>query len=182
MPESPGAIFQDITDDQFAMFEEIYKPLEDELLGIATNENFVREGLAQTRTDVGNIFDAAQTGQNITQSRFGLSPTGRDTARSDRSIGLRRALSMAQAENTTRLGLAQTQKNVRSSLVNTGRGLLGSANQGIAAASSMESARVAAHEDAKQQARANNRNMWGQITSAAVTAGTLYATGGTVWI
>lgn len=131
---------QDMADEQYARYKDLYAPMEEELIGEA------REGIDADRfvglatTDVGQQFNTQRTAQRQQMERYGLSPASGAWQGGSRQLGISEALGKSQAANAARMGIEDTNWSRRTGLLAQGQGLQNSAAAGYgSAASSMGS-------------------------------------------
>lgn len=140
-----------ITRDDFANFEEVFAPLEKQVLDIAINRDFSKEGdEAGVRAKEGLAASSRAFERTLSRQNVGLTAEQRKGLA--RRTDLAKARSSAGAENVTRRGLEKRNINLLANLINIGRGIATSATSGLNTAAGLAQSRKLANDAASTAA------------------------------
>ena len=164
---NPDAAQAAITRGMWESFKERYRPLEDEV---------IQTTLASVEPD------AQAAGQRVLDSyanreqqfytnlaRSGQQLSGQDRKAVERRFALQRSLDHLTAVNGTRRGLNERNTNLMGDLVAMGRGVQGSAAQGLGSAANLQSSREAYNAQASAARQNQNLSLLG-IAGGLATA------------
>lgn len=154
--------------NQWKLFEDRYKPLEEEAAGL------IMRDIEPEVTRAGQVAaDAADRTVGMQQrfaNRYGLNTRPQTQEQIDRSNSLQKALDIAQTKNNYRRSWDDERLNKLGELIGIGKGVAGSANQALGDAASMANQRAMAGEQAKQAKDAQQAQMRSSILGAGLAA------------
>lgn len=165
---SPDDTAARVTRDQWQHFLDTYRPVEEDVLRTAQNNDFTAQGDEAGQTARAGVnASAGAAARNI--SRSGGSLTTEEQGALGRRRNLTLAKSAGRAENTTRRTLSDTRTNLLAGLVGVGRGVSNTAMSGLSSAADAAAQREMAYK--QQRAAATSSN----ISTAASAAALLLA-------
>ena len=133
-----------------------FGPVEEQLIGYATNEGAgpggkgtIQSDVAEARSNVVQAFDSGKKGMGINLSRYGATLDADQQKVSDRMHGLAKTKSTVDADNRTRINTGDRQQMVRGQLVNLGRGIKSSGTSNMTTVAGMENTRDIQNDQAE---------------------------------
>jgi len=150
--ESPGDILANITNEDFAIYEQDFLPVEEQLIADATDAESGNKAAEAALADTLSGYDRQRAVGERGLGRTGVAMTAGQQAKVDQLSGLGRTQAGVGSANLARRGQNAQNDATITNLVQAGQSLRGVALQGLGAASSMETQRNQAGEAMKSQA------------------------------
>lgn len=157
---NPQKATADLIKAQDSDFAARYRPIEDQLINYVNSDNETEAAQAGADANRSATLSREQFIRDL--SRTGTNLTARQSGQVDRKLGLSQARAVANAENTTRSQLSDQKLQAKADLIGIGKGIVGSASQGLSNASGNQQRRDAANRAAKDAHR-------GQVTGLVST-------------
>jgi len=172
--KSPDAILANITNEEFAIYESDFLPVEEQLIEEATDKQSGNKAAEAALKDSLEGFDRQRKQFDRGLGRSGIETTGAQQAKLDKGFDRARTRGGVNAANLARRNQIQEDDETITDLVNAGQNLRGVSLQGLGAASNMQHAR-------EQQGRANKAQASSNFMSNVGTgAGIGFSIGGPV--
>lgn len=156
---------------QWERYQQLYTPVEDELLASLNKSNATQTAAAAEAT--------AQRGHEATariRERYGIAEIDPEIAQRNREIET--TLAGSSAFNQTRLAEFDRRDNVRAALVGVGQGLLNQATGGLTSAAGMHASRESSYANALANYNAQQAQIAAQRSAQrSSTAGGLLSAG-----
>ena len=165
--------FQQLTDAQWKMYLDKYRPLETKLFNELNDPNAAENAAQAAEADTTRIYNATQDMTARRLSRFGAQPDNAEQTSIDRNRNLSEALSTAKAGNSARTGTIDQNTEMLGNAISIGKDVAATTSQGLSQAASMAQTRESAYQQQKQAYQSN------VMSSAVMGAGLGYAIAGT---
>jgi len=170
----PGDILAAITNEDFAIYEDDFLPVEEDLIAEVTDPASGNNAASQALQDALAGFDRQKSVADRGLGRTGTSVTVGQQSKLDSARGLARSTTGVGAANLARRNQNADNDATITNLVQAGQSLRGVALQGLGAAANMSSQRDA-------QGRANDAQAQaGFLSNVGTGAGVGFAVGGPV--
>ena len=166
---SPDATAARVTRDQWQHFLDTYRPVEEDVLRSAMNNDFSAQGDEAGQTARAGVNASAGTAaRNI--SRTGGSLTTEEQGALGRRQNLTLAKSAGRAENTTRRTLSDTRTNLLAGIVGIGNGVSNTAMSGLSSAADAAAQREMAYKQQRAATTSSNISMAASVASLLIFA------------
>jgi len=150
---NPGDAQQRLTRAQFRQFQREFEPLQNEAIARIQDLNAANELADNAGTRVAEAFNAQARAGERRATRRGIALSGDERRVAGRTRDLARAVGIADAENTTRRAVRESQGQTAADALNIGRDISGQASQALSSAAGLESARDRTGDRLKAQQR-----------------------------
>lgn len=159
----PQAAQAQLIREQWDYAKEVYHPLENAAIAEVTGGV---EDEANRAGDIAtNAFGRAREQRGRDMARYGVSQTDRQRKSNTRRAAIAETTGVADAENSTRRSVEDRNMNAQAKLIGHGAGVASSANENLASASNLASAREQTGEAMK--AKAKQGQIGGAMSGAA---------------
>lgn len=177
----PEAGFMELSDKQWQLYLDKYKPLEDAVFSQLQDDKAIETAAQDSEQAVQDSYAATAGMTDRRLSRYGAKADSLEQSSIDRNRKLSEALSTAKAGNSTRAGMIDQNIEILGQATGIGKDVAATSSQGLASAASMADAREQAYQQQKSAYKANQMNtvMSGAGLGAALgSAGVFGATVG----
>jgi hypothetical protein len=165
--------YQQLTDAQWKLYLDKYRPLETQLFNEITDPAAAENAAQAAEADTSRIYNATQDMTARRLSRFGAQPDLAEQTSINRNRNLSEALATAKAGNTARTGTIDQNTDLLGNAISIGKDVAATTAQGLGQAASMSQSRESAYQQQKQAYQSNI------MSSAVMGAGLGYAVAGT---
>lgn len=107
-----GDAYAALTRDQWNTYVQTFVPIENKLIGYASDPGVVTSAMADASQDITGAFDAQQASTGRRLKGMGLTLDADEQRASDKSFGLAKSLADVGAQNTARDVTVQRQQNI----------------------------------------------------------------------
>jgi len=163
-PKNPNATLADITRQNNEIYNQVYVPVEDQVIS-ELSENNITAG-AKAKAEAG--FDSTQARNQRGLSRYGIELSQLQQREFARQASLSRSLTVDAAVNDAELAQRERDDNLRNELINIGRGVAQEAQSSFSDASALQTQREANNAAGKASQKAAGAQMIGTAASAAI--------------
>ena len=151
-----------------ANYNEVYMPVERELVDMAMDKNFASDSASTAYDNAGKTYDASTGNVGIGLSRFGMALTpAQQQAQQDKQAMGRNTATMAAGSNA-RGSAKALQGGLRNNMMAMGQGVQAQGLSSLTHAANMESARNQANTNAAAQQTSQNYQTAGTVASMAM--------------
>lgn len=165
-PNDPSQTLADIIRREEERYNYFYTTVEDELADSLQDTSTVQS--ARETADTG--FDGLRARQQRQNSRYGLTQTAVAQREFDRRADIGKTLNFDASVNDARLEQKERSDGLRRQLIDIGRGVAGTATEGLTSAANNQTQREANNANAKAQSRAQTTQTIGSLGALALAA------------
>lgn len=152
-----------VTKAQWQRYQELYTPLENQLLGSLDDNNSM-----QTANQAGEAYDRSTQSSARQLSRYGVTdPNASSTAH---QAAIDRARAKGDAFNSSELARIDRRNNVRGSLIDAGQSLVNQATGGLSSSASAAQSRDNAYQQQKAAADQQENQMYSSLLATGLSA------------
>lgn len=164
---------------QLQMYDSHFKPMEQKLLDLYSDEGYAERRADQASTDAAQIAGASRGRVEREMSRYGQAPTQREARVIERQAAYSGGQAQAASANEARQQAVGLQRALGQDIATMGVATSRQGAQDLAQAAQMHNTREREYEQAKAQYKANRNSAMTQgLMLGAMTGNPLYALAG----